>query len=281
MSTVKTLAYVLSRVAFLATHAVFAYWLLFLANDPLSFGLPTIDAKQTKSSTTCESFNTGNALYNVVIFALVWWLPHSGLARQKVKKVLGLFDSPLDRPIFAVIAPFCWLFTLLLWKPVTDCKRLDLLAFLNTPEGVRNVTIMLVIWSLALVLMLGFFYLMPDHVFGTAKYKLVDNPSPKIHTILIGFPYAIVRHPAAAAFLWMYWSYVVLLNPSVNAILLSAVWSVFIVVGTLVFEEGGLKKWEFGNDYLKYSAKVNAFWPSLWSLKWLFFGGTIQLNKNE
>jgi len=273
-------AYVLSRIAFLATHVVFAYWLLFITNDPLSLGLNTLDSKEIKDSKKCESFNTENAIYNVALFVICFWLPHSGLARQKVKKILGLWESPLDRPIFAVIAPFCWLLTLVYWKPVTNCAKLDLLAFLGTPDGVRNVSIMLVIWSLALILMLGFFYLMPDHVFGTAKYKLVDNPAPKVHKILIGFPYAIVRHPAAAAFLWMYWSYVALLNPTANAILLSAIWSVFIVVGTLVFEEGGLKKWEFGNSYLKYSAKVNAFWPSLWSLKWLFVGGTIELKKD-
>jgi hypothetical protein len=39
------LSYVLSRVAFVATHVVFAYWLNFILNDPLDLGLVTLDAK--------------------------------------------------------------------------------------------------------------------------------------------------------------------------------------------------------------------------------------------
>jgi hypothetical protein len=38
-------SYVLSRVAFVATHVVFAYWLNFILNDPLDLGLVTLDAK--------------------------------------------------------------------------------------------------------------------------------------------------------------------------------------------------------------------------------------------
>lgn len=47
MGGVATLSYLLSRVAFLGTHAVFAYWLNMLLNDPFDLGLPTLDAKPT------------------------------------------------------------------------------------------------------------------------------------------------------------------------------------------------------------------------------------------
>ncbi len=55
-------------------------------------------------------------------------------------------------------------------------------------------------------------------------------------------------------------------------------WSVFIVVGTLIFEEGGLRgSDEFGAKYQNYASRVNAFVPSLWSLKLLF--GIVDLDK--
>ena len=45
---------------------------------------------------------------------------------------------------------------------------------------------------------------------------------------------------------------------------------VFIVVGTLVFEEGGLRgPDEFGKNYSEYSSRVYAFYPSIYSIKTL------------
>ena len=35
---------------------------------------------------------------------------------------VGLWQHPLERPLFAVIAPIAWLITLLFWKPVTNCE---------------------------------------------------------------------------------------------------------------------------------------------------------------
>jgi protein-S-isoprenylcysteine O-methyltransferase Ste14 len=88
---------------------------------------------------------------------------------------------------------------------------------------------------------------------------------PKEHKLIVSFPYSLVRHPAAAFFLWAYWVGI----PSYNAnhILLASLWTVFIVVGTLIFEEGGLVDHEFKQLYTRYSNKVNAFVPSVWSIK--------------
>jgi protein-S-isoprenylcysteine O-methyltransferase Ste14 len=70
----------------------------------------------------------------------------------------------------------------------------------------------------------------------------------------------------AAAFLWFYWFAVP--NWTVNHIVLGLIWTVFIIVGTLVFEEGGLRgPDEFGQKYAAYANKVNPFFPSIWSLK--------------
>jgi hypothetical protein len=52
----------------------------------------------------------------------------------------------------------------------------------------------------------------------------------------------------------MYWS---LPAYTANHLLLAALWTVFIVVGTLFFEEGGLKGTdEFGAKYHAYSQDV-------------------------
>ena len=66
--------------------------------------------------------------------------------------------------------------------------------------------------------------------------------------------------------MWFYIGFVPGWN--VNHAVLASFWTVFIVAGTLVFEEGGLRgPHEFGKKYDVYSRYVNPFIPSIWSLK--------------
>ena len=54
------------------------------------------------------------------------WLPHSGLSRNVVKQAIGLSPThPLDRPVFAFLASICWWTSMMLWKPITNCSRLN------------------------------------------------------------------------------------------------------------------------------------------------------------
>lgn len=253
--------YWLSRIAFVNTHAVFAYWLLFVTNDPLNFGgvVNTLDAKSVRGEGQCTAFDVEKAIWNTIYFVLVWWVPHSGLARNKVKALFGSSpEHPLDRPVFAFIAPFGWLATLLLWQPVSDCSKLDV-----TQIDLLYFAPRLIVILVFLVELLGLFYLLGDHVFGLDRYTWVKKP-PAAHDLIVAFPYALVRHPAAAAFIFFYW-----LIPSYNAnhLLLAVQWTIFIVLGT-AWEEAGLTR-EFAQDklYLKYRSKVNAFIPSVWSVK--------------
>jgi len=56
-----------------------------------------------------------------------------------------------------------------------------------------------------------------------------------------------------------------------NHLLLAGFWIVYILIATLVFEEGGLKSSdEFGAEYLKYRAQVPAFYPRPSALAALF-----------
>ena len=74
MQMIRTLSWALSRIAFLATHAVFALWLNFLLNDPFNLGgvsadhqneqpmmkllQPTLDARQVVAPDRCTKLDT-------------------------------------------------------------------------------------------------------------------------------------------------------------------------------------------------------------------------------
>lgn len=271
---VDNLAYLLSRVAFVMTFVVIAVWIIFVTNDPFDIRtlaprlLNTLDVDASELEDCSEVSNNINfsaVQCNTLVFLVLWWIPHSGLARNVVKQALGLGPKhPLDRPIYAFLSPFSWWITIVLWKPITACSRLDVTA-ISLTEYLWRVPIVLPF----MIEVLGLWYLHPNHLWGTDRHTW-STQMPEKQELIIKFPYGLVRHPAAAAFLWLYWVAIPSYNP--NHLLLSTLWSVFIVVGTLVFEEGGLRgqTGEFGKEYAEYAGKVNAFWPSVWSLKHQF-----------
>lgn len=59
---------------------------------------------------------------------------------------------------------------------------------------------------------------------------------------------------------WMYWA---IPSYTPNHILLASLWTVFILVGTLIFEEGGLRgPSEFGKAYETYANQVSGLYPN-------------------
>jgi len=247
-------SYVLSRFSFLATHLVAVYWLNYLLNDPFGLGAATLDAKQKDilPPGKCSSFIKENVEFNALLFSL-WIVTHSGFARNKYKQIVGLVDHPLERPLFAAIAPVIWFINVQFWKPISNCERWNPLET-SFPFAVVSA----VIGTLALFLILTFLWLMPDHVFGTAKYKYPPGKLPH-GSISYGYPYGLVRHPAATGFLWIY---ALLPAHTPSHYLLATLWIVYILIATLVLEEGGLKSsGEFGTEYAAYRAQVYAFVP--------------------
>ncbi len=175
---------------------------------------------------------------------------------------VGLWEHPIERPLFATIATIVWGINVYSWKPISDCSAWDPLA-LPLIAWIIPGTIIL----LAVLLVVGFLWALPDHVFGTAKYQYRQGDFPK-PSLINGFPYGLVRHPAATGFLWSYWA---LPAYTANHIFLASLWTVFILVGTLIFEEGGLKSdSEFGKYYAEYRKKVHAFVPNVNYFKQLF-----------
>jgi methanethiol S-methyltransferase len=155
------------------------------------------------------------------------------MARTVFKKLIGTYGSPFDRPLFGLASCLFLPAWTIFWRPITDCNRSDfstLAAFLR-PQVILGFVLVAVCFTFVV----AYFFILPSHVFGTANYRVLKE-QPKLK-IITGFPYGIVRHPAAAGFLWLFWS---LPSYSTSHIFYAALWSVFIVIGTL-FEESGLK----------------------------------------
>jgi protein-S-isoprenylcysteine O-methyltransferase Ste14 len=249
-------SYYVSRFNFVLVHlfTVF-YWFPFLFNNPLGFPIiNTLDAAEILPPDQCTAFDVEAAKFDLGLFFGVWWLTHSGLSRRVVKQWLGLWEHPFDRPFFGLVACAAITIWTHFWQPVTNCEKWNVFA---TP--LYQAALSSIVVAFCLYLILGFFWTMPDHVFGTSRHKVISNPpAPKLFT---QFPYGMVRHPAATGFLWMFWS---LPNWSANHIFYSACWSLFIVVGTS-FEEGGLRSnlGDFGPIYDKYASQVGMFFPRL------------------
>jgi len=246
-------SYVLSRLSFLLTHLVFAYWLNFMLNDPFHLGTNTLDSRDIQPPDQCRPFIQDNFIFDLLLFGS-FWLQHSIMARKKFKEIVGLWQHPAERPIFAISAVSMWFVTLYFWRPISDCTRWDPFA---VPLWMWAVSVPVI--ALCSLLIVGFLWSLPDHVFGTARYQYKQGEFQHSGGIIRGFPYGLVRHPAATGFIWIYWT---LPAFTINHIFLSSMWSVFIVVGTLVFEEGGLRgNDEFGKSYAKYAKEVAAFYP--------------------
>ncbi|EEQ97579.1 conserved hypothetical protein [Perkinsus marinus ATCC 50983] len=153
------------------------------------------------------------------------------------------------------MSPITWFLSIYGWTPITDCTRFDI-----TQVGLIQCLVSGGIFILANLYLLGLFYVLPDHVFGTSRYKYSEGEEQP-HELFTAFPYNLVRHPAASSFLWMYW---VLPAYTPSHLQLAALWTIYIIPATLLFEEGGLRgpAGEFGKAYEDYASKVNAFTPS-------------------
>lgn len=137
----------------------------------------------------CRYFFSGYAAHR--------WAQHSIMSRKLFKQAIGTWEKPIDRPLFGLFSCFALSFWTLLWRPISDCARTDF-----TDLSAFNPTVLVVNGVLVFVLVafiLSYFWILPDHVFGTSNYKILKNP-PKPQ-IITGFPYGIVRHPVRIAVL--------------------------------------------------------------------------------
>jgi len=245
---VKALSWFLSRLAFVATHAVFAVWLNFLLNDPFGLGGPTLDARVVVAA-GCKAIDVDAVKWDLLLLG-GWWFQHSVMARKAFKTALGLWQHPLERPLYATLSWIAWGAQIWFWRPITNCVKWNPLAVSPAIWAVSGTVL-----ALGALLIVGLLWSLPGHVFGTNHYDGVPHGGK----IIRRFPYGLVRHPAAAGFLWMYWA---LPAYTPSHLLLAGFWTVFILVGTLVFEEGGLRgPDEFGTAYTSYAKEVGSLYP--------------------
>lgn len=249
-------SYYLSRFNFVLVHlfTVF-YWAPFLTNNPLNFPfVNTLDAAQVLPPGQCTQFDTEAAKSNFYLWFFVWWLSHSGLSRKVVKQALGLWEHPIDRPFFGLVACLAISTWTHFWRPVTNCSRWELFdtpLYLAVPAAA--------VIGFCFYLILGFFWALPDHVFGTSRHEV--RKTPFVPKLITAFPYGMVRHPAATGFLWMFWS---IPSWTPNHIFYALCWSIFIIFGT-TWEENGIRAsaGDFGPIYNKYADQVGMFFPKL------------------
>eukprot|EP01013_Petalomonas_cantuscygni_P045346 TRINITY_DN992_c0_g1_i1.p1 TRINITY_DN992_c0_g1~~TRINITY_DN992_c0_g1_i1.p1 ORF type:complete len:289 (+),score=28.58 TRINITY_DN992_c0_g1_i1:50-916(+) len=254
-----TPSYILSRLAFIGTHLQFAYTLNFLFNDPFGFGLNTLDTKTPVPASTCAPIIWDNVLHNCLVLS-IFFVQHFIMARRRYKEALGMWGtkSPLfavERPIFACASVVAWFLSVALWRPVSTCTGWSLFT-VPTYAWVVSGPVLLA----ATVFILGLLYSLPNHVFGTDRYHFAPGTYPALGDLIVTHPYNLVRHPAASGFLWLFWA-VPAYTP--GHILFAVLWTAFIVEGTLINEEGGLRgPHEFGRQYDEYARHVWAFVPS-------------------
>jgi len=180
------------------------------------------------------------------------------MARKSFKVLLGLWESPIERPIFALCATVLWFLTLLLWRPISNCRRFSVFEVSPAVWAVSGTVI-----AGSALLIVALLWRLPGHVFGTDRYAYRKGKYPTGKLLTKVIPYSLVRHPAACGFLW---AFLALPSYTPNHLLLMAEWLPFIVIGTLVFEEGGLRgPDEFGKSYAAYADDVSALYvkPSL------------------
>jgi methanethiol S-methyltransferase len=252
------LSYYLSRFNFIAVHLfTIFYWLPFLFNNPFGWWwvYSTLDVSEIKPEGLCTSVIWPNVQLDVLLW-LTWWIQHSVMSREFFKRAIGTWGKPIDRPLFGLASCIVLPAWTILYKPITDCQRTD---FTDPVIWARPLTFVgVIVLLITFSFILAYFWILPSHVFGTDHYKILKSRPPL--QIIVGFPYGIVRHPAAAGFLFFFWA---IPSYTTNHLLYAALWTIFIIIGT-AFEEAGLNKsTAFGKQYAKYSTQVSAFIPRL------------------
>jgi protein-S-isoprenylcysteine O-methyltransferase Ste14 len=257
------ISYALSRFAVAATLFDFIIFLTFILNDPFNLGsiapfqIPTLDFDEyhLKSRVTCSPVIRSHLMSNLFYFAL-WWGTHSGLARKVTKNALGLLGHPIEKPLFASIAAITWFIQMYTWQPISDCSRWD-----TRDTSIGSWIISGCIIALSCLLIAGTLWTHPDNMFGTEKYKYQQGKFPKQKLIKSTFPFGLVRHPISTGMLWCIWA---LPSYTPSHILLASLWTAFIVISNLEFEERKFsQKTEVGREYAQYRKEVWAFLPTL------------------
>jgi methanethiol S-methyltransferase len=182
--------------------------------------------------------------------SLCFFVQHSGMVRKGFRKqVTRIFPARYDGAIYAISSGVALAIVALFWQR----SEIEVLILEGIPRTVAAVCNLLGV----LLFVYGAASLRPFDPLGIGPIRAhlraaAFQPGP----IVIRGPYRWVRHPLYLAVLILFWT-----NPNVTAdrLLLNILWTVWIVVAT-VLEERDLTN-EFGEAYLQYKRTVPMLVP--------------------
>ena len=213
----------------------------------------------------------GNYWASVVAFAL-FGLLHSIGAHEPFKNALGRLTSPFFvdhfwRILYCALSFWALYYAVasLHWARNTDHD----IWLIDYPEWLWQAITALHLGSIALIYIA---FLQSDYLeflglrqAGRGIMALLGKPAERPPIPLFGTDrlvvrgvYGWVRHPMmAAGFLFLLTS-----GPSLNNLVYSAMYAAYMFIGGY-YEERRLMR-VFGEDYIRYQARVGAFFPRLW-----------------
>jgi methanethiol S-methyltransferase len=184
------------------------------------------------------------------MLSIAFFLQHSGMVRKAFRARMAVFiPQRYQGAIYSIASGVVLIIVVVLWqRSETQLLKLEGLPLLIA-RGCSLLAILIFAWGIHALGSFDMFGLRPIklHLRGQS-----DQPFP----FTVQGPYLRVRHPLYFAVLVLFWT-----TPEVTAdrLLFNVLWTVWIVVGTLLEEKDLLA--DFGDVYRDYQRKVPMLIP--------------------
>ena len=201
-----------------------------------------------------------NGIFNCGLWA-IFAVQHNIMARSWYKAMLANIGIPelLERPLFVACSGILLQVAIRLWKPMPWGEYI-----------VAGETTKLILWGLTVAGWLGVLYTfividifallgVRDALEFSFNFGMRPIFRETDSSLVLMFPFNIVRHPMMSAMLVFYWSSPVW---TLSRGLIVGLATVFIFYSVALLEERDLKK-HFGKSYEQYCEYVPRFVPSL------------------
>jgi protein-S-isoprenylcysteine O-methyltransferase Ste14 len=184
------------------------------------------------------------------LLSLLFFLQHSGMVRRSVKaRIARHVPASYNAALYSIASGLALFVLVLLWQPVDS-----ILYDIGGP-------VRWLLGAVAIAAVAGFAWgaiaLGGFDPFGTAPLRAISRGSaPASSVFVVRGPYRYVRHP-----LYLFVLILILIEHRVSAdrLLFDALWTTWIVIGTLL-EERDLRN-EFGPTYRDYQKSVPMLIP--------------------
>ena len=188
------------------------------------------------------------------LLCFVFFVQHSTMIRKSFKnRIRKIIPDHYHEGVFSISAGTILLILIILWQD-------SLLYVFNLPDGIR-ILFRIIFFSSISLFVWGGLALGSFDFFGIGPIiaNIKGTETTSIPFMARG-PYRWVRHPLYLAMLLMIWSCP---SVSIDRLLFNILWTVWIVVATLLEERDLVDG--FGEGYLDYQRKVPRLFP--WRLR--------------